>query len=487
MRSPGLQNCSQQESTIDLLQHPSTYREQTLVQGNVFKGLHRDDTAQLHRASPGLHRDDTAQLHSASPGLHRDDTAQLHSASPGLHRDDTAQLHNASPGLHRDDTAQLHNASPGLHRDDTAQLHSASPGLHKDDTAQLHSASPGLHRDDTAQLHRASPGLHRDDTAQLHSASPGLHRDDTAQLHSASPGIQKGQPVVGGPRCPSMGITSHPAVTNETIPLLGCRRHHGNGAASAVGGQEVTSPVGFLSICFVNSNYGNKVYVCVYVLCICVLVYVVVCVYICCVYVVCFICGFYCHCPRMMTSHEERTPFARAHSPGTLASVPKPHRGRKEAKPVPTPETAKVAGAPPVVGQRTLAPPKLARGDSPQAGWTVAQPTTGEQPRALHGLPGLVNLLMSYLSQLLYLSPSRCLKQSFCPLGVCPSSSGLVAPACVRFTCINTGLSRIEHSQKSNHTNHCTMRAQPCQVHFCSLDPMLAQRGPAAAPPLSQE
>ncbi|KAK1787225.1 hypothetical protein P4O66_002700 [Electrophorus voltai] len=35
------------------------------------------------------------------------------------------------------------------------------------------------------------------------------------------------------------------------------------------------------------------------------------------------------------TSFEEETPFARAHSHGTRAPVPKPRRGRKEAAPVP--------------------------------------------------------------------------------------------------------------------------------------------------------
>ncbi|KAK1787237.1 hypothetical protein P4O66_002753 [Electrophorus voltai] len=44
---------------------------------------------------------------------------------------------------------------------------------------------------------------------------------------------------------------------------------------------------------------------------------------------------------------EAETPFARAHSHGIRAPIPKPHRGRKEAAPVPTPEMGKVAGAPP--------------------------------------------------------------------------------------------------------------------------------------------
>ncbi|KAK1801389.1 hypothetical protein P4O66_023065 [Electrophorus voltai] len=65
-------------------------------------------------------------------------------------------------------------------------------------------------------------------------------------------------------------------------------------------------------------------------------------------------------------SFQERTPFTRAHSPGTLAPVPKPRRGRKEAIPVPTPETGKVAGAPTVAGPQRLPPPKSARGDSLQ-------------------------------------------------------------------------------------------------------------------------
>ncbi|KAK1800996.1 hypothetical protein P4O66_004743 [Electrophorus voltai] len=87
-----------------------------------------------------------------------------------------------------------------------------------------------------------------------------------------------------------------------------------------------------------------------------------------------------------VNSFEEETPSTRAHSPGTRAPIPKPHRGKKEATPVPTPETTKVTGAPPEKWQEKLPPPKLASGDPPQVVWTSGQLTTGGQARALFQL-----------------------------------------------------------------------------------------------------
>ncbi|KAK1805718.1 hypothetical protein P4O66_001982 [Electrophorus voltai] len=65
-------------------------------------------------------------------------------------------------------------------------------------------------------------------------------------------------------------------------------------------------------------------------------------------------------------SSQEETPSSRAHTLGTREPVPEPRRGKKEATPVPTPETGKVAGAPPETGAQKSPPPKLARGDPPQ-------------------------------------------------------------------------------------------------------------------------
>ncbi|XP_035377673.1 uncharacterized protein LOC113588192 [Electrophorus electricus] len=92
-----------------------------------------------------------------------------------------------------------------------------------------------------------------------------------------------------------------------------------------------------------------------------------------------------------VTLSKEETPFTRTHSPRIHVPVPKPHRGRKEATTVPTPDTGRVAGAPAETGKRKLPPPKSVRGDSPHAGRTSAQPTTGGQPGALAGLLGLLN------------------------------------------------------------------------------------------------
>ncbi|KAK1798664.1 hypothetical protein P4O66_006950 [Electrophorus voltai] len=110
--------------------------------------------------------------------------------------------------------------------------------------------------------------------------------------------------------------------------------------------------------------------------------------------------------------------------PGTLAPVPKTHRGRKEAIPMPTPETGKVASAPPVAEQKRLPPPKSARGDSPQVSWAAAQPTTGEQPGALAGLAGLTILLNDVVPVTLFvpvvLSPLVSVPVC-CRFGACPS------------------------------------------------------------------
>ncbi|KAK1804707.1 hypothetical protein P4O66_003563 [Electrophorus voltai] len=82
---------------------------------------------------------------------------------------------------------------------------------------------------------------------------------------------------------------------------------------------------------------------------------------------------------REMTAFEEETSSTTAYSPGTCVSVPKPRRGKGEATPVPIPETGKATGGPPVTGARKQPPPKLAKGNPPQAGGTPAQPTTGGQ------------------------------------------------------------------------------------------------------------
>ncbi|KAK1793495.1 hypothetical protein P4O66_011872, partial [Electrophorus voltai] len=115
---------------------------------------------------------------------------------------------------------------------------------------------------------------------------------------------------------------------------------------------------------------------------------------------------------RGVTALEEETLSTRAYSPRTRALVPKPRRGKGEASPVPTPETGKATGAPPVMGARKSRPPKSTRGDPPQTGGTPAQPTTGGQV-GVSAAP-----LDSSLSQCL--SPSRCLCLSLClPLYLC--------------------------------------------------------------------
>ncbi|KAK1791998.1 hypothetical protein P4O66_001782 [Electrophorus voltai] len=71
---------------------------------------------------------------------------------------------------------------------------------------------------------------------------------------------------------------------------------------------------------------------------------------------------------REATAFEEETPPTRAYSPRTHAPDPKPRRGKWEAIPVPTPETGKATGATLVMDARKSPPPKLAKGDPPQAG-----------------------------------------------------------------------------------------------------------------------
>ncbi|KAK1802677.1 hypothetical protein P4O66_004311 [Electrophorus voltai] len=94
----------------------------------------------------------------------------------------------------------------------------------------------------------------------------------------------------------------------------------------------------------------------------------------------------------------EDTPFLRACSPKTHVLVPKPRRGKKEATPVPSPETGKVAGVPPDMGAQKSTPPKSVRGNPPHVGRTSAQPTNGGKAGALSGFPGLFsNPLCSFV------------------------------------------------------------------------------------------
>ncbi|KAK1796493.1 hypothetical protein P4O66_009522, partial [Electrophorus voltai] len=79
---------------------------------------------------------------------------------------------------------------------------------------------------------------------------------------------------------------------------------------------------------------------------------------------------------REATAFEEETPSTRAYSPRTHAPVPKPRRGKREATSVPTPETGKATGVPPVMGMLKSPPSKSVKGDSPQVVGTPVQPTT---------------------------------------------------------------------------------------------------------------
>ncbi|KAK1800521.1 hypothetical protein P4O66_005740, partial [Electrophorus voltai] len=92
-----------------------------------------------------------------------------------------------------------------------------------------------------------------------------------------------------------------------------------------------------------------------------------------------------------VTSSEEETPSTRTYNPTTCVPAPKPHRGKEEVTPVPTPDAGKVTGAPPGMGVRKSLPPKLARGDPPQVGRTPALPMTGGHTGAAAGSAGLFN------------------------------------------------------------------------------------------------
>ncbi|KAK1793200.1 hypothetical protein P4O66_011601 [Electrophorus voltai] len=133
------------------------------------------------------------------------------------------------------------------------------------------------------------------------------------------------------------------------------------------------------------------------------------------------------------TSFEEETPSTTTHSPGAHAPLPKPCRGKKELTPMPIPKTGKVAGAPPEMGQQKLPPPKSARDNPPQAGWTSAQPATAGQPGALAGLPGLfTNPLCSFVT-----CPCHCAcpHHAVCASHLVPLCVGACACQCV-FLCV---------------------------------------------------